>query len=234
MASLIFTEYRASTLGEVMPVLVHTGAAPRRVSRSGAGNKESPILDILETVHFWLKETCSPTFFEICYVGGIWTWMLQSKVCWSLLECLSCRLVFPKQHKDNILQCKSLKMTLLGHPELSGQNRTIRIRIMPGECCATCQNKTPLRERQGGWKTQGRGEETCHKTLPQRNSTYDTLFPPPVCPRPVIFLRGNGQRPDQSDILMPPKLLLEGALSFPHPQNRMICFALHSRKGKIA
>ena len=42
---------------------------------------------------------------------------------------------------------------------------------------------------------------------------------PPICSRPVIFLRGNGHRPDQSHCLSPPKLALEGALSstLPYP-----------------
>ena len=35
---------------------------------------------------------------------------------------------------------------------------------------------------------------------------------PPLCSRPVIFLRGNGHRPDESHYPRPPKLVLEGAL----------------------
>ena len=41
--------------------------------------------------------------------------------------------------------------------------------------------------------------------------TYDT-FSPLVCSRPVIFLRGNGHRPDKFHFLRPPKLALESAL----------------------
>ena len=41
--------------------------------------------------------------------------------------------------------------------------------------------------------------------------TYDT-FSPPVCFRPVVFLRGNRHRPGKSHFLRPPKLVLEGAL----------------------
>ena len=40
---------------------------------------------------------------------------------------------------------------------------------------------------------------------PWRLQTYDIIGP-------VIFLRGNGHRPDQSHFLSPPKLVLEGAL----------------------
>ena len=38
------------------------------------------------------------------------------------------------------------------------------------------------------------------------------IRPPSVCPRRVIFLRGNRHRPDESHFLRPPKLVLEGAL----------------------
>ena len=43
--------------------------------------------------------------------------------------------------------------------------------------------------------------------------------PPPLCSRPVVFLRGNGHRPEESHFLRPPKLVLEGALygTFPPP-----------------
>ena len=36
--------------------------------------------------------------------------------------------------------------------------------------------------------------------------------PPPLCSRPVISLRGNRHRPDESHFLRPPQLVLEGAL----------------------
>ena len=47
-------------------------------------------------------------------------------------------------------------------------------------------------------------------------------FPPPLCLRNVILLRGNGHRPDKSHFLRPPKLGLEGVLygTFSPPQNR--------------
>ena len=52
-------------------------------------------------------------------------------------------------------------------------------------------------------------------------------FPPPVCFRPVVFLRGNRHRPGKSHFLRPPKLVLEAALygTFPPPPNRTIRFA---------
>ena len=52
-------------------------------------------------------------------------------------------------------------------------------------------------------------------------------FPPPLCLRNVILLRGNGHRPDESHFLRPPKLVLEGVLygTFCPPQNRTIRFA---------
>ena len=77
-------------------------------------------------------------------------------------------------------------------------------------------NATAWCTQKGGWKTQGRGK-TYHKTPPQRQfwkpppPTYDK-FSPSVCSRPVMLLGGNGHRPDQSDFLGPPKLVLEGAL----------------------
>ena len=65
--------------------------------------------------------------------------------------------------------------------------------------------------------------KTYHKTPPQKQfwTRPPTMrrFPPCVCPRPVIFLRGNGHSPDQSHSQRPPKLFLEGALysTFPPP-----------------
>ena len=37
-------------------------------------------------------------------------------------------------------------------------------------------------------------------------------FPPPLCSRNVILLRGNGHRPGKSHFLGPPKLVLEGVV----------------------
>ena len=44
--------------------------------------------------------------------------------------------------------------------------------------------------------------------------------------RPVIFLRGNARRPDQSHFLRPPKLVVEGALhsTFSTPKTRTMHF----------
>ena len=42
---------------------------------------------------------------------------------------------------------------------------------------------------------------------PRANHTFP---PPPVCPRPVISLKGIGRRPDKSHFLRPPKLVLDG------------------------
>ena len=51
-----------------------------------------------------------------------------------------------------------------------------------------------------GWKTQERGKHTI-KPLPKNGfgppPPYDT-FPPPLCFRPVVFLRGNWHRPGKS------------------------------------
>ena len=69
-------------------------------------------------------------------------------------------------------------------------------------------------KNKGGWKTQGRGK-AYHKTPPRKRfwtpPAYDT-FPPPLCSRNVIFFGGNGHRPDKSQFLRPPKLVLQGAL----------------------
>ena len=71
--------------------------------------------------------------------------------------------------------------------------------------------------------------KTYHKTPSQKRFWTPPpmiRFPPPVCFRPVVFLRGNRHRPGKSHFLRPPKLVLEGALygTFP-PQNRTIRFA---------
>ena len=60
-------------------------------------------------------------------------------------------------------------------------------------------------------------------------------FPPPVCFRPVVFLRGNRHRPGISHFLRPPKLLLEGALygTFSPPKDRTIRFAPPIRRFPI-
>ena len=80
-------------------------------------------------------------------------------------------------------------------------------------------------KKQRGGGTQGRGKHIV-KTPPPKTvldtPTYDTI-PPPFVLRPVVFLRGNGHRPE-SHLLSPPKLVLEGALysTFPPPIHRTI------------
>ena len=74
--------------------------------------------------------------------------------------------------------------------------------------------KVIFREKQRGGETQGRGKHTINP-LPKNgfgppHLWYD--FPPPLCSRNVILLRGNGHRPDKSHFLRPPKLGLEGVL----------------------
>ena len=80
--------------------------------------------------------------------------------------------------------------------------------------------KQPIKKRgiseknKGGWKTQGRGKHTI-KPLARNGFGPPHLWyvsPPPVCFRPVVFLRGNRHRPGKSHFLRPPKLVLEGAL----------------------
>ena len=90
----------------------------------------------------------------------------------------------------------------------------------------TCQ----LREKQRGGNS-GEGK-TYHKSPPQKRfwtpPTYDTDFPPPLFTQCHFLLRGNGDRPDKSHFLRPPKLVLEGVLygTFPPPPpNRTIRFA---------
>ena len=81
---------------------------------------------------------------------------------------------------------------------------------------------TIQRVAKGGWKTQGRGEHTIRPSpktvLDPLPLSYDT---PPLClsMRPVISLKGNESRPDQSHFLRPPRVVLEGALydTFPPP-----------------
>ena len=86
-------------------------------------------------------------------------------------------------------------------------------------------------KNKGGGETQGRGKHTI-KPLPENGLGPPPLmirFPPPLCSRNVILLRGNGHRPDKSHFLRPPKLVLEGVLygTFPPPppKNRTIRFA---------
>ena len=84
-----------------------------------------------------------------------------------------------------------------------------------------------------GGKTQESGKHTI-KPLPKNGFGPPYLryvSPPPLCSRPVIFLRGNGRRPVKSHFLRPPKLVLEAALygTFPPPQNRTVRFAPHLR-----
>ena len=101
----------------------------------------------------------------------------------------------------------------------------------------TCQQI--LREKQRGGENSGEGK-TYHKAPPQKRFWATPLmirFPPPLCSRNVILLRGNGHRPDESHFLRPPKLVLEGGLystfSPPPPQNRTIRFAPPLRIPKI-
>ena len=64
----------------------------------------------------------------------------------------------------------------------------------------------------GGWKTQERGKHTINP-LPKNGFGASHLWclPPPLCSLPVIFLGGNGHRPNQSHWGLP-KLFLEGAI----------------------
>ena len=87
--------------------------------------------------------------------------------------------------------------------------------------------------RTKGVENSGEGK-TYHKTTPQNGfqlldpHTYDAFPPPPVCSRPVIFLRGNGHRPDESHFVRLPKLAWRGhsIVHFPPlPQNRTMRFA---------
>ena len=57
--------------------------------------------------------------------------------------------------------------------------------------------------------------KTYHKTPSQKRFWTPPpmiRFPPPVCFRLVVLLRGNRRRPGKSHFLRPPKLVLEGAL----------------------
>ena len=79
-----------------------------------------------------------------------------------------------------------------------------------------------IREKQRGGENSGEGK-AYHKTPPQKRFWTPPLmirFPPPLCLRNVILLRGNGHRPDKSHFLRPPKLVLEGVLygTFPSPK----------------
>ena len=87
-----------------------------------------------------------------------------------------------------------------------------------------------VRENKGGWKTQGRGKHTI-KPLPKHGFGPPPpviRFPPPVCFRPVVFLRGNRHRPGKPHFLRPPKLALEGALygTFPPPPPKIARYVL--------
>ena len=88
-----------------------------------------------------------------------------------------------------------------------------------------------FREKKRGVENSGEGKHTTIKPLPKNRfgppKSYDT-FSPHVCSRPVIFLGGNGYRPDKSYFLRPPKLVLEGALYslLSPPPHRTIRFPL--------
>ena len=76
------------------------------------------------------------------------------------------------------------------------------------------ESPPPLVQRKTKGETEGRGKHTI-KPLPKNGfetPTYDTFPPRPFCSHPVVFLRGNRHRPDESHLLRPPKLGLEGAL----------------------
>ena len=64
--------------------------------------------------------------------------------------------------------------------------------------------KSLFAEKTRGVENFGEGK-TYHKTPPQKRfwtHPYDTSPPPPVCSHPVIFLRGNVHRPDESHSLL--------------------------------
>ena len=93
----------------------------------------------------------------------------------------------------------------------------------PPKLEANCQK---ARHAHNQRETKGGGELRGAENIPSSPSPKTVLdpplmirFPPPLCSRPVILLRGNGHRPDKSHFLRPPKLVLEGALysTFPLP-----------------
>ena len=90
-----------------------------------------------------------------------------------------------------------------------------------------CPGGCPIQRKTKGVENSGEGK-TYNKTPPQKRfwtppPLYD--MSPPVSSRPVIFLRGNGHRPDKSHILGPPKLGLEGVLYSTFPPHRTMHFA---------
>ena len=93
--------------------------------------------------------------------------------------------------------------------------RTKSFRIIDIQNCkCECADQIlgEFREKQRGGDNSGEGQ-TYHKAPPQKRfwtPTHDTFPPPFLCSRPVISLRGNGHRPDESHFLSPSKLVLEG------------------------
>ena len=74
------------------------------------------------------------------------------------------------------------------------------------------------------------GEGKTYNKNPSPKTVWDPrtyeMFPPPISSHPVILLRGNGHRPDESHFLRPPKLVWEGALYIIFdPPTRAIRFA---------
>ena len=72
-----------------------------------------------------------------------------------------------------------------------------------------------VREKQGGGGGNSGEGKTYHKSPPQKRFWTPPLmirFPPPLCSRNVILLRGNGHRPDKSHFLRPPNWFWRGVL----------------------
>ena len=83
-------------------------------------------------------------------------------------------------------------------------------------------------KNKGGGTREGK---TYHEAPPQKRCWTPPLMirpPPPFCSCPVISLRGNGHRPDESHFLRPPKLVLEGTLygTFPPPPSKISRYVL--------
>ena len=88
-----------------------------------------------------------------------------------------------------------------------------------------------MSEKNKGGGNSGEGK-TYHKTSPPKRFWTPPLmigFPPPLCSRNVILLRGNGHRPDESHFLRPPKLVLEGALYSTCSPQKIARYVLYPR-----
>ena len=175
----------------------------------------------LRVLRFWVG--CGASTCTFCYtlksqrrryvpskIGHLLMWAIsRPSRCRSSRGSLACR----NAGRNLVLPPSILTFFGEGHEQLDSNRDDKAMAVSKVHLALSKKNK--------GGETQGRRKHTI-KPLPRKGFGPLPLmirFPPPLCSRNVILLRGSRHRTDKSHFLRPLKLGLEGALysTFPPP-----------------